>query len=166
MNRKPLWMALVTDTLSPTDTTSTTSDSKLGPVRTLRLAVTYLVSTTFSGGFGAGFGAGFATALGLGLAVALAGLGLALVALRVGLGFAVGVGLAVRRGFCSRMVDGLSTAASGWLAAGAGYAVWGSLPGQVAAATAKPSTPTMTEGTATRDTRTSHDGCSALRGRG
>ena len=66
-------------------------------------------------------GAGFATALGLGLSDAL-GLGLALVDLRLGLGFAVGVGLAVRRGFGSRMVDGLSTAASGWLAAGAGYA--------------------------------------------
>src|SRR5829696_7217877 len=116
MNRKPLRMALVTETLSPTDTTSTTSDSKLGPVRTLRLAVTYLVSTTFSGGVGAGFGAGLATALALGLAVTL---GLA-DALRVGLGLAVGVGVAVRRMSSSRLVYGLSTAASGWLAAGAG----------------------------------------------
>ena len=75
--------------------------------------MTYLVSTTFSAGVGAGFGLGLATGFAWVMTLGLAGL-------RVALAFAVGVGEAVRRRSGSRVADGLSTAASGWLTAGAG----------------------------------------------
>ena len=74
----------------------------------------------FLTGVGAGFGLGLATGSALVVTLGLALVDALVEALRVGLGFAVGVGDAVRRRLGSREAVGLSTAASGWLAAEAG----------------------------------------------
>ena len=58
--------------LGPAETVATTSESRSGAVRTFRLAVAYLLPTTFNAGVGTRFGLGAATGLAFGFAEALA----------------------------------------------------------------------------------------------
>ena len=62
----------------PAGTTATESKLRPGPVRTFRLAVAYLLPTTFNAGVGTGLRLGAATGFGFALGL---GLGLAFVAL-------------------------------------------------------------------------------------
>ena len=113
MNRYPSCTDAVTESLAPAETTATTSELRSGVVRTLRLAVAYLLPITFNAGVGTGSGLGAATGLTLGFAVNL-------IVVRAGDGLAVGLGLLVRRSFgsCAGVAVVVSTA--GWSTAGAG----------------------------------------------
>jgi hypothetical protein len=115
MKRKPSCTVAVTDSLVPAETTPTTSELRSGAVRTFKLAVVYLLPTTFNAGVGTGSRLMAATGLEVDLAF---GLGLTFV--RVGLGLAVGLGVLVRRTADSRTGVGIGMSSAGRSIAGAG----------------------------------------------
>src|SRR3712207_2287213 len=119
MNLKPLCTAAVTDSFRPAGTTATTRESRSGAVRTLRVAVVYLLSMTFSAGVGAGAATrlAFGLAVVFGLAVAFA---VALALVPVDAGLLVGLGLLGRRSRGSRTGVGTAATTAGCTSAGAG----------------------------------------------